>query len=272
MRAGDHLITAADLVLAASWWEDWRNEITAVATVLGAIVIARVVDRAIVKRGGRVRAAVIGDGDLSPEVSTRLRVVRRLVTAGIVVIGVMLAFTQFPALQRLATGVLASSAVLGLVIGFAARAPIANAVAGVLIAITQPIRIGDMVTFEEETGIVEDMRLSYTYVRTADGRRIVIPNERLAQSTVENHTIIDPRVRVEASVWIPPEADAARALELLGEEEELEVSVAEVTPEGARLTAATWADSFHERGPMEAGLRARCLERLQREGLSSSES
>jgi small-conductance mechanosensitive channel len=261
-----------DLFILASWWEDWRNEITAVATVLAAVLVAQVVDRAIVKRGGRVRQAVTGRDDLSPEVSTRLRLVRRLVTAGIVVIGLMLALTQFPVVQRLATGVLASSAVLGLVIGFAARATIANAVAGVLIAIAQPIRIGDMVTFEEETGTVEDMRLSYTYVRTADGRRIVIPNERLAQSTIQNHTIMDPRVRVEVSVWIPPEADAGRALELLAEQEDLEVSIAEITPEGVRLTAGTWAGSFHERGPMEAGLRAGCLERLQREGLSSKAS
>jgi small-conductance mechanosensitive channel len=261
-----------DLFIAASWWEDWRNEITALATVVAAIVVAQLVDRAIVHRGGKVREAVTGGADLSPEVSTRLRVVRRLVTAGIVVIGLMIALTQFPVLERLATGVLASSAVLGLVIGFAARATIANAVAGVLLAITQPIRIGDMVTFEEETGTVEDMRLSYTYVRTADGRRIVIPNERLAQSTIQNHTIMDPRVRVEVSVWIPPEANAGRALDALGGQEDVDVQVAEVTPEGVRLTAGTWAGSFHERGPMEAGLRASCLERLQREGLSSKAS
>jgi small-conductance mechanosensitive channel len=260
---------AADLLIAASWWEDYRNEITAVATVLGAIVVAQLVDRAIVKRGGRVREAVTGRAELSPEVSTRLRLVRRLVTAGIIIIGLALALTQFPAIKRLATGILASSAVLGLVIGFAARATIANAVAGILLAITQPIRIGDMVTFEDETGTVEDMRLSYTYVRTDDGRRIVIPNERLAQSTIENHTIIDPRVRVEASLWIPPEADAMRALAVLGEEEDVDVSIAEVDKDGIRLVAGTWARDFQEQGAIAAGLRASCLERLQREGLSS---
>src|ERR687895_593420 len=116
------------------------------------------------------------------------------------------------------------------------------------------------------------MRLSYTYVRTADGRRVVIPNERLAQGTIENHTITDPRVRLEVSLWIPHEADAERALELLGEQEDVEVEVAEITPEGIRLTAGMWADSFEKRGPMEAGLRAGCLEKLQREGLSSKES
>jgi len=268
---------AADLLIAASWWEDYRNEITAVATVLTAIVIAQLVDRAIVKRGGRVRAAMTGGAELSPEVSTRLRLIRRLVTAGIIVIGLALALTQFPAIHRVATGVLASSAVLGLVIGFAARATIANAVAGILLAITQPIRIGDMVTFEDETGIVEDMRLSYTYVRADDGRRIVIPNERLAQSTIENHTIVDPRVHVEVSLWIPPDADVTRALATLSEERagmlrgehDVDVSVAEVDKDGTRLVVGTWVDSFAERGPLAAALRASSLEILQREGLSS---
>jgi small-conductance mechanosensitive channel len=260
---------AADLLTAASWWDDYRNDVTAIVTVVGAILVARLVDRAIVRRGGRVREAVTGRADLSPVVSTRLRLVRRLVTVGIIVIGIALALTQFPAIARLATGILASSAILGLVIGFAARAPIANAVAGVLLAITQPIRIGDMVTFEDETGTVEDMRLSYTYVCTDDGRRIVIPNERLAQSTIENHTIVDPRVRVEVSLWIPREADAIRALSTLRQEQDVDVSVAEVDKDGVRLVAGTWARSFEERGPMAAGLRASCLERLQREGLSS---
>ena len=97
----------------------------------------------------------------------------------------------------MATGILASSAVLGIVVGFAARQTLANAIAGILLAITQPIRIGDLVTFEDETGTVEDVRLTYTYLRSDDGRRIIIPNERLAQNTIENHTIIDPRVRVD---------------------------------------------------------------------------
>ena len=103
---------------------------------------------------------------------------------------------------------LASSAVLGLVVGFAARQTLANAVAGVLLAITQPIRIGDLVTVEEWTGTVEDVRLTYTYILLDDGRRLIVPNERLAQSSIQNHTVVDPLVSIEVSVWLPPDADA----------------------------------------------------------------
>ena len=73
-------------------------------------------------------------------------------------------------------------------------------------------------TFEDETGEVEDVKLTYTYIRLDDGRRLIVPNERLAQSSIANHTIIDPRVQVEASVWLPPDADLDRAIELIEDE------------------------------------------------------
>lgn len=255
--------------MLASFWTDHRDLITAVVTLVAAFVLAHLVDRAISHRGGSLAKALPG-GELSPVASTRLRLVRRLVYVAIVVIGIALALSQFAAVKRVATGVLASSAVLGLVIGFAARQTLANGVAGVLLAITQPIRIGDLITFEGESGVVEDIRLTYTYVRADDGRRIIIPNERLAQNTVQNHTIVDPRVRVEASVWIPPGADAIKALTALRREQDVEVSIAEVDKDGIRIVAGTWARNASERGQMAAGLRAACLERLHSEGLSSS--
>jgi small-conductance mechanosensitive channel len=259
---------AVDLPIAASFWADHRNAITAVVTLVVTFVLAWLVDRAISHRGSKLAAAM--PGPLSPVASTRLRLVRRLIYAAIIVIGVMLALSQFAAVKRVATGVLASSAVLGIVVGFAARQTLANAVAGILLAITQPIRIGDLVTFEGATGTVEDIRLTYTYVKTDDGTRVVIPNERLAQNTVHNHTILDSALKVEVSVWIPPGADPIRALAVLRGGEDLDVSVAEIDKEGVRLSAVAWARTPAERGPMAAGLRVSCLERLHSAGLSSS--
>jgi small-conductance mechanosensitive channel len=254
-------------MVVATFWSDNKELITAIATLVVAIGLAQLVDHAIAHRGGRLANAL--PGELSPTASTRLRLIRRLVYAGIIVIGIALALAQFEAVKRVATAVLASSAVLGLVVGFAARATLANAVAGVLLAITQPIRIGDLVTFDGETGVIEDVRLTYTYVRTDDGRRIIIPNERLAQNTVQNHTIVDARVRVEASVWIAREVDAIKALSVL-RDDEVDVSIAEIDKDGVRLVAGTWARSAAERGPLAAGLRASCLERLSSAGLSSA--
>ncbi len=240
--------------------------------VVVAVALAELIDRALSRRGKALSSAV-GAGDLSPVATTRLRLVRRLVFAGIVLIGIALALSKFPSVNRLATGILASSAVIGIVVGFAARATLANAIAGIMLAITQPIRVGDLVTFEEETGEVEDVRLSYTYIRLDDGRRLIVPNERLAQSSVENHTILDPRVQVEASVWLPPDADLDRAIELIADEEEgITATVAETDKEGVRLSATRWSASPRERGKAAAELRRRWLRLLREHGLSSVEA
>ena len=189
----------------ASFWSDNQTEIlTAVGTVLVALAIAEVVNVVLKRRG---------EDELSPVAKTRLRLIRRLIFTGIILFGIGLALAQFDAVQRVATGLLASSAVLGLVVGFAARQTLANGVAGILLAITQPIRVGDIVTFQEETGEVEDIRLTYTYLRLDDGRRLVIPNEQLAESPVHNHSIEDPRVQVVVDLWLAHGADTDRALE-----------------------------------------------------------
>jgi small-conductance mechanosensitive channel len=248
---------------------DW---IVAGASVATAFVLAEVVDRVLSRRGKRLSAAVAG-GELSPVAITRLRLLRRLIFALIIVIGIAVALSQFDSVRSIATGILASSAVLGLVIGFAARQTLANVIAGILLAITQPIRIGDLVTFEGDSGQVEDMKLSYTYIRQDDGRRLVVPNERLAASSIQNHTVVDPRLQVEVSVWLPPDADLDRALELIADEdEEIEATVAEVDKEGVRLSATIWTQSPGERGKIAADLRRRWLRSLREHGLSSVEA
>ena len=243
-------------------------EITAVVTVVVTFAFAQLVDRAVSRRAEEMAATrPIGGAALS---ITRLRVLRRLVYALIVFVGIALALSQFDGVQRVATGMLASSAVLGLVVGFAARTTLANAVAGVLIAITQPIRIGDSVTFEGSTGTVEDIRLTYTHIEADDGTRVIVPNERLAQNTVENHTVGTGPARVEVALYVPPDADVIRALAVLGREEGVDVRVDEVEKDAIRIVAGATAPSRAERPALEAGLRVGCLERLQREGLSST--
>ena len=86
---------------------------------------------------------VVTRGELAPANRTRLRLIRTLVFLLIVLIGVGIAAARFPEAQGLATGILASSAVLGLVIGFTSPPALANGIAGILLAITQPIRIGE---------------------------------------------------------------------------------------------------------------------------------
>src|SRR5436190_2360914 len=148
-----------------------RLAIVAVVLFLTAI-LARLVDRRLQRRS------------LPPEVATRYRILRRSVVAVIVFVGILSALLVIPQVRAVAGGLLASSAVLGIVIGFASQRTIGNFVAGLLIAFTQPIRLDDRIEVDGVSGTVEEIALTYTFIRTDDRARFVIPNEKLASDTI----------------------------------------------------------------------------------------
>ena len=153
------------------------------------------------------------------------------------------------------------------IVGFAARQTLGNLIAGIMLAITQPLRVGDWVTFEENYGVVEDVRLNFTVLRTASDVRVVIPNERLAAGILRNDTLGSDAIGLDVSVWLPPDTDVDRALAALEDETGSEASVAEITHEGVRISVAGEPVPPPEKGPRQAELRAQCLARLRSEGL-----
>ena len=250
----------------ADFWTDNGDVVTAAISILLAVVVATLLDRAFARRG-RTFAEAVTRGHVTPVLDTRLRFVRRLIYASILLIGIAVALSQFTGLSKLATSVLASGAIAAAIIGFAARQTLANVVAGIMLAITQPLRVGDWVTFEEQYGVVEDVRLNFTVLRTPGEVRIVIPNERLAAGILRNDTLGSDRIALDVSVWIAPGADVARAVAALADETGSEVTVADVTPDGVRIEIAGDPVAPPERAPRQAELRALCLARLRSEGL-----
>jgi small-conductance mechanosensitive channel len=123
---------------------------------------------------------------VSRSTKTRLRFLRRLVILIVFLVLVAIALSQFTELKRLATGILASTAVLAAIIGFAAQHTIGNMVAGVQLAVSQPIKIGDRVAFEDVGGRVTDITLSYTYIDPGDGTTVVVPNQMLVDGIIHN--------------------------------------------------------------------------------------
>ncbi|HET7128205.1 MAG TPA: mechanosensitive ion channel domain-containing protein [Gaiellaceae bacterium] len=169
----------------------WQRLLTAIGVLVVTTVVAKLVDWRISKRS------------LDPSVATRYRVLRRALTAAIVFIGILSALLVVPQIRTVAGGVLASSAVIGLVIGFASQRTIGNVVAGILIAVSQPLRLGDEVEVEGTRGVVEEIGLTYTWIRTRDNDRLVVPNERLASETIRNSTIRNAESHAEATVEVP---------------------------------------------------------------------
>jgi small-conductance mechanosensitive channel len=253
-------------ILAADGKTSTERWIYAGVSIAVALLIATLLDRALAHRAQQVASAVVR-GELSAATDTRLRFIRRLVYAAIIVIGVAVALAQFDGINRLAASLLASGAIAAAILGFAARQTLANLVAGIMLAITQPIRVGDWVYVEEQYGVVEDIRLNYTFLRSPGGQQIVVPNEKLASGVLRNDTLGQGTVNPDAKIWVPAGVDAGRAAEALADETGHDVTVAETTVEGFRLDVAGDPCPPPERAPREAELRLRCLNRLRSEGL-----
>jgi small-conductance mechanosensitive channel len=250
----------ADLGTSTGQW------VGAAVPLVLAFALAFVVDRAFARRGGKLAGSVIRGG-ISREADTRLRFVRRLVYASILMLGVALALRQFDGINKVAGSVLASGAIVAAIVGFAAQRTLANFVAGVMLAVSQPLRVGDWVAFEDHYGVVEDVRLNFTILRTPGDQRIVIPNEKLASGVLRNDTLRVDTVALDVSVWLPAETDADRAVRALAQETGAGVAVAEVTVDGVRLAVGGERVAPPEKAAREAELRLACLKRLHAEGL-----
>jgi small-conductance mechanosensitive channel len=231
----------------------WQRALIAGSVIAFAIVIAKVVDWR------------IGHRDLGPGSATRYRVLRQTLVSTIVFVGVLSALLVIPPVRALAGGILASSAVIGLVIGFASQRTIGNVVAGILIAITQPLRLGDRVTVEGTEGIVEEIGLTYTWIRTRDNDRLVVPNEKLASESIRNSTIRSAETLAEVQVQVPASADLRAVVNSLQEDGE-EVYVTDLTDK-ATIVVRKRVPRIGETERAESELRLSVAERLKAAGV-----
>jgi small-conductance mechanosensitive channel len=236
--------------------ERWERLLVIAVVLLVTALVARLIDRRIMR------------AQPSPEALTRYRVLRRTVWVGIVTIGVLSALLVIPQVRAVAGGLLASSAILGLIIGFASQRTLGNFVAGLMIAMTQPLRLGDWVEVAGVSGAVEEIGLMYTFIRTEDNARLVIPNEKLASDTIRNSTIRSAAKFAEVTVQVPPSSDLSRLVEDLrrevpGERDEVFVSSLEGSP---TLTLRAWADSEAAAEELEQDLRLRVHALLRERG------
>ena len=237
--------------------EPWQR-LLVIAIVLALTFIAvRMIDR-------RIMGA-----NRSPEALTRYRVLRRTIAAAIVTVGLLSALLVIPQVRAVAGGLLASSAILGLIIGFASQRTLGNFVAGLMIAMTQPLRLGDWVAVGGVEGSVEEIGLMYTFIRTEDNARLVIPNEKLASDTITNSTIRSAAKYAEVTVQVPPTSDLRQLVEDLREEapgdrDEVFVSSLEGSP---TLTIRAWTENEAAAEELEHDLRLRAHGRLRARGI-----
>lgn len=166
----------------------------------------RIIDRMLVNYIPRVTGKVDVKMDETVQV-----MIRRLASAAIYILGLMLVILQIPQLHNLATAMLAGAGIAGLAIGFAAKDSLSNFTSGIFIAVFQPFRVGDLVDFKGDHGQIEDLTLRHTVIRTWDNRRIIVPNNTMSTESIINWSIKEPDIIWTVDFKIKEVSDIDRA-------------------------------------------------------------
>ncbi len=117
---------------------------------------------------------------------TQISVAKQIVSALVLVIGICLTLSQFQWFQWMGLTLLGSAGIAGLVLGVAAQRTLSNLIAGIQLALTKPVVVGDAVVFEGQWGYVEEIAMTYLVIRTWDLRRFVVPLNYLIDRPIEN--------------------------------------------------------------------------------------
>jgi small-conductance mechanosensitive channel len=130
----------------------------------------------------------VADNLLARKVQTQLSVLHRVVAVIVSLIALGIILMTFPAIHSIGTSLLASAGLFGLVVGMAMKPTISSLVAGIQIALTQPIRLEDVVIVEGEWGWIEEISTTYVVVRIWDLRRLVLPLSYFIEHPFQNWT------------------------------------------------------------------------------------
>jgi small-conductance mechanosensitive channel len=122
------------------------------------------------------------------QVYTQIRMIERILIVIILVIGISVMLMSFSKVRQVGVSLLASAGIIGIILGFAAQRTLGNLLAGIQIAIAQPIRLEDVVIVENEWGWIEEITLTYVVVRIWDLRRLIVPISYFIENPIQNWT------------------------------------------------------------------------------------
>lgn len=128
------------------------------------------------------------------KVYTQLRVLERIISVAIIIIAIGVALMTFDKIRQVGVSLLASAGIAGIILGFAAQKSISTILAGFQIALTQPIRLDDVIVVEGEFGWVEEITLTYVVIRVWDKRRLIVPITLFIDKPFQNWTRVNAEI------------------------------------------------------------------------------
>lgn len=160
--------------------------------------IARAISHTILE----LHPADVADNYYARRIHTQTKVLARVVMGLIVLIGISCALMTLPLLRQLGTSLLASAGVAGIVLGLAAKPVLGNLLAGLQIALSQPIRLDDVVIVQNEWGQIEEITGTYVVVRIWDQRRLIIPLQWFIENPFQNWTRRTADILGTVFLWV----------------------------------------------------------------------
>jgi small-conductance mechanosensitive channel len=151
---------------------------------------------------------------------TQFTFIKHFLAGIIYFIGLLSAVYTIPSFRSLVVSIFAGSGVLAIIIGFASQQAFSNIVSGIFIAIFKPFRIGDRVKLigKETFGMIEDITLRHTMIRTFENKRIIIPNSVISNEIIENSNIVEDKVCNHLEIGISYDSDEDKAIQIIREE------------------------------------------------------
>ncbi|MBI4738477.1 mechanosensitive ion channel family protein [Candidatus Woesearchaeota archaeon] len=187
--------------------------------LIGLILLITLMTASLVNRLMRQSfARVEGAAGLATQGKKRFAFLRRIVIALIYLFGASFSILSVPQLRSVSLSLFAGAGVLALILGFAAQKAFGNVISGIFISVSKPFCIGDRIMINQDFGIVEDLTLRHTVIRTPTNDRLVIPNSKMDEASIHNFSLNAEQVLSTFDIGISYDSDVDRARKIIEEE------------------------------------------------------
>ncbi|MGA2177850.1 MAG: mechanosensitive ion channel family protein [Verrucomicrobiota bacterium] len=225
-------------------WSKMADSLMDTKTLPGAVFVGVLCALAAILIGRAVRLAIdryLDNSERAGADPTGIRFLGQLARIAVYILGFVCYAHLVPALQKLGTASLAIGGVASVVVGLAAQSTLGNLISGISIVLYRPFKIGDRMRVflpsGQETGMVESIDLGYTALRTADKRRLIIPNNIMASQACVDLSLLPPRTPCDVSIYVAAGGDLDRARKILLDLAKADQRIAQV--DGCRFTRVT---------------------------------